>query len=158
MKNIEEQIWEYVTGTCSAHEKSTLTDLMKKDPAVKLLFEEIKSLHLALNQLELDEPSMGFQQQIMTKVAAEPLPGSLSNLIDKRIIYGIGGFFLVSIAGLLGFAFYQLDWSTAGNMRFETPKMDWNIRFNKTFMFAFLSVDVVLGLYFIDYFLRKKWN
>lgn len=156
MKNIEEQIWDYVTGTCSADEQKALADLIDRDPAVKLIYEEIKALHFQLNQLELDEPSMGFEQQIMTKVAAEPLPGNLSNLIDKRIIYGIAAFFVLSISGLLGFAFYQLYWSTAGTMRFEMPKMDWNIRFNKTFMFAFLSVDVVLGLYFMDYFLRKK--
>lgn len=154
MKNIEEQIWNCVSGKCSDEEKQELEQMMNEQPAYRLLFQEISALHLQLNQLELEEPSMGFQHNLMEKIALEPSPSKFP-LIDKRIIGGIAGFFMLSILSLLAYAFYLTDWTATGS-HFEMPQINWSGYFNKSFLYAFLFLDMILGLYFIDYLLRKK--
>ncbi|MFM6976323.1 MAG: hypothetical protein ACKOW2_05695 [Sphingobacteriaceae bacterium] len=156
MKNIEEQMWKYVSGTCSAIEQEELEQLMTHQPEYRALFQEISATHLALMQLELEEPSMSFERNVMEQIKLEPLPSRFPQ-VDQRIIRGIAGFFALSILSLLVYAFYLTDWTQAA-LNFKMPEFNWDIHFNKTILSAFLFIDMILGLYFLDYLLRKKWQ
>ncbi|MFM6954254.1 MAG: hypothetical protein ACKOWL_04650 [Sphingobacteriaceae bacterium] len=155
MKNIEEHIWKYVEGSCSLKEQKELDDLLSRDPTCRLLYDKIKALHIQLNKLELEEPSMSFERNLMEKIETEPTPGRINALIDMRIIRGIAVFFLLSIFSLLAWAFYLTDWSHA-TVALEMPVMHWEKYINRPFIIAFLFFDMVLGLYFIDYWIRNK--
>lgn len=76
--------------------------------------------------------------------------------VDKKIIYSIGGFFLISLLALIGYVFYKV--------KLDMPAFDLkvNLDFNlnqyitPTAIYAFLFADLVIGLIFLDQFLRKK--
>lgn len=156
MKNREEQIWNYISGDCSAEEKQELERLMIEKPEYQLLFQEINATHLAFMQLELDEPSMGFQRNVMEQITLEPIPGRFP-MVDKRIVRGIAGFFALSICSVLAYAFYLTNWNDT-TVALKMPDVNWRVYFNKPVLYAFLFLDMILGLYFLDYILRKKWN
>ena len=89
----------------------------------------------------------------------EPVPGLVRSLIDKRIIYGIAAFFLITITGLLGFLFYQIDWSqsvSSGMPNYQMPEIDTTKYLNSTFINIFFFADIIAGLYLFDGFLRKR--
>jgi hypothetical protein len=159
MNIIEQQVWEYLDGTCSMQERKNLAQLIDSDPVYRAAYNELKSLQEDLSKLDLDEPSMGFTRDVMTKVAALPVPGSIKSLVDKRIIYGIAAIFLVSLITLLALSISQIEWAkpvTASLLTLELPKMDYTSYFNSTYLQVFFFVDLVLGLYLLDSVLRKK--
>ena len=89
----------------------------------------------------------------------EPVPELVRSLIDKRIIYGIAAFFLITITGLLGILFYQIDWSksvSSGFSDFLMPEIDASKYLNSTFINIFFFADIIVGLYLFDGFLRKR--
>ncbi len=158
---IEQRIWDYLDGTCTGPERDLTQHLIETDADYRAVYEEIKIINLEILSSELEEPSMSFTRNLMEKIQAEPVPGSVRSLIDKRIIFGIGGFFLVSIAVLLGVLFYQLDWSQPGDStmpQYRIPLMDISEYFNSTVLNVFYFADIIFGLYLLDGFLRNKFN
>ena len=109
--------------------------------------------------MELDEPSMSFTRNVMDKIATMPVPGGIKSLIDKRIIYGIGGFFLVSIVMLLAMVFNEVNWASPVNEalpEFKWPQVDYSSYINSTYLRIFFFADLILGLYILDSVMRKK--
>ena len=158
MNIMEQRIWDYLDGTCNEQESKGIADLIDTDPVYRLTYSEIKVLHEELEKIDLDEPSMGFTRNVMEKIAAMPVAGSIKSLIDKRIIYGIGVFFLVSILVLLALVFSQVDWAkpVTAAVPLNVPRLDYLSNINSTYMQIFLFADIVLGLYILDIVLRKK--
>src|SRR5438034_10739769 len=113
MKPIEERLWEFIDGTCSAEEKMVIEKLLQDDPSAKQLYEEFLSLSGNLKSIELDEPSMRFTQNVMDRIALEPSPKPLVTKIDKRIINIIAGFFVATLSALVIFTLTQLQWIAA---------------------------------------------
>ena len=155
MKNIEEKIWDSVAGISSAKEEKELKALLAHHTAYQKLHNEIKQLHASLKMLDLEEPSMAFQRKVINQIEALPTPASIP-LVDKRIIRGIAAFFLLSISLLLSVLIYQTDWNSGG-MNWKMPEMNWNFELNRRLVDGFIFLDLILGLYFLDEFLRKKW-
>ena len=158
MNIIEQRIWDYLDGTCSEQESKSTADLIDTDPVYRSTYSELKVLHEELGKIDLDEPSMGFTRNVMEKIAALPVAGPIKSLIDKRIIYGIGAFFLVSILVLLTLVFLQVDWAkpVTAAIPLNVPRIDYSSYINSTYMRIFLFADMVLGLYILDTMLRKK--
>lgn len=154
MNTIEQQLWDYIDGNLDENLKKSIEDRIKTDPTIKLQYEELLQFNLTFSNLELDEPSMSFTRNVMEDVALVPAPISLKTKVDTRIIYGIGGFFVLSILAILGFITY--------NTKFTMPTFDFDLTFDTskiitpTTINIFLFVDLIIGLVFIDYFLRKK--
>lgn len=159
MKTIEQQIWDYLDGACTEQEREKIAQLIETDLVYKNAYAEFKALHQQLDTMELDEPSMGFTRNVMEKVVAETAPGAIRSLIDKRIIYGIAAFFLVSILVLLAVAFNQIDWSKPAVQvlpDYKLPQVDFSSYLNSTVLRSFFLVDLVLGLYILDSVMRKR--
>lgn len=161
MNNLEQRIWDYLDGTGTEDERELTKKLIGSDSEFRAMYEELRSIHLTVSSLDLDEPSMSFNRNVMGKIQLEAIPGSVESLIDKRIIYGITGFFLFTITALLVVLFYQIDWTqTTG---FKTPEftmlaIDTAKYLNSTYINILFFVDIIIGLYLFDGFLRKHMN
>ncbi|TDQ09615.1 hypothetical protein [Pedobacter metabolipauper] len=120
---------------------------------MKITDDELTQL---LKGMELEEPSMSFTRNIMEQVKLEIPPVSLKTKVDYKVIYGIAAVFLTAIIGIFIYALANADFNYA------LPKMDLqvNIQTEKiltsTALKAFLFVDLVIALIYLDSFLRRK--
>ena len=159
MNIIEQQVWDYLDGACSVQDGEKIAQLIETDQAYRSVYAELKVLHSDLANIELDEPSMSFTRNVMDKVAAAPVPGSIRSLVDKRIIYSIAAFFVLSLLVMLAVTIGQIDWTqpaTAALPEYEIPKVDYLSFMDGTFFRVFLFADLILGLYFLDSIIRKR--
>ena len=155
MKTIEEQLWDYIDGISTAEEKAVIDANLATDLKWKEIYQELLAVNAQLNTLDFEEPSMSFTRNVMDKVNLELKPVALKTKVDNRIIYTIAGFFLASILGIFAYAIYISDASftldtSKFNFSFDTGKL-----FSPLALQAFIFVDVVLLLLYLDSFLRK---
>jgi hypothetical protein len=156
MNTIEQQLWDYIDGNLDEFSKKAIEEKIESDAGIKAQYEELLKLNSAFSALDLDEPSMSFTRNVMEGIALAPAPVAMKTKVDKKIIYAIGGFFIVSLLFLFGYALYSSNLSML--------KLDFNSNFNfnldryitPTVLYSFLFFDLVIGLVFLDQFLRKR--
>ncbi|WP_423146450.1 anti-sigma factor family protein [Rubrolithibacter danxiaensis] len=155
---IEQRIWDYLDNNCSPKEREEIQSLIQTDPDYKTVYQELKDINDSLKGVELDEPSMSFTRNVMDKIKTEPVPGSIQSIIDKRIILGITYFFLFTILALLVMLFTQVDWSSnlPEQAGYKLPELQVSDTAKGWLKNAFLFSDIIIGLYFLDNYLRKK--
>jgi len=165
MNTIEERLWNYIDGSCSEEERKAIDILITQDEAYRSKFEELLNFDSHLAKMGMDEPSMGFTFKVMEGIRAEEALKPLHARINKNIIKGIGGFFIITI---LFFVVYMLATTHIAPVNLskglsnglklpEGIKMpDLKNYFNKPVLEAFFCVDVVLGLFLFDAYLRRK--
>jgi hypothetical protein len=167
MNPIEEKIWSYIDGTCTAEEKQAIDLLITTDDAYRRKYEEISAFNKELEAMELDAPPMAFTYKVMEGIRTETAQKPLKAAIDTRIIKGIVAFFCITITALIAVALYNANWtdvtSNSGGI-----KMPDNINlsavslssvtgyFNGPALKAFLFFDVVLAMFLLDTYLRRK--
>ncbi|MXV14857.1 anti-sigma factor family protein [Hufsiella ginkgonis] len=160
MKQIkEQQVWDYLDGTLPPGEQEMMRRLIAEDPEYAALFKEFSALNDTLNGMEADEPSMSFTRHVMEQVSLAPAPGTVRSLVDKRIIYGIAAFFMLTMAGGLAYVLLNVNWSqgtpaspgtgTLSSVKLSLPQ-------NPVYLQGFALLEVIMGLYFIDTLLRKR--
>ncbi|MBA3648628.1 MAG: hypothetical protein H0W62_08760 [Chitinophagales bacterium] len=156
MNTIDEQLWNYIDGTSSPEAVIAIEQMLHENPDIKKLYDEYISIHQHLKSVELEEPSLRFTQNIMDLVAFEPAPKIVKTKVDTRIIKGIGGFFLISILGLLVYTLSQIQWShpAGSTFSFQMPQVNWSNILNRNLL-AFLIIDEVAALFLIDKLMRK---
>ena len=156
MNTIEEQLWNYIDGNCNFAEKIEIEAKIKADLQYSTTYKELLLVNNELSNLELEEPSMSFTRNVMEQVNLELKPVALKTKVDNRIIYSIGGFFILSIVTIFGYVIASADL----NFKFDLPQINFDLYENKiinpTSIKIFLMVDVVLALIYIDSFLRKR--
>jgi len=156
MNTIEQQLWDYIDGNLDVQQALTIKGKINSDEDVKLLYEELLKTNLALSSLELDEPSMSFTRNVMESIVTAPAPITLKTKVNIHIIYGISGFFIVLILALIGFALSGLDVKNAGlDVKFDVV-LNFDQYITPTLIYTFLFVDLIIGLVFLDYLLRKR--
>jgi len=156
MNTIEQQLWDYIDGNLDESSKKAIEEKIALDAEVRSQYEDLLKLNLVFDGIDLDEPSMSFTRNVMESIALAPAPVAMKTKVDKKIIYSIGGFFMISLLVLFGYVLY--------NSNLSIPKFAMNIDFNfnldqyitPTAIYAFLFADLVIGLIFLDQFLRKK--
>jgi hypothetical protein len=156
MNTIEQQLWDYIDGNLNDASKKAIEEKIESNAEIKSHYEDLLKLNLVFDGLDLDAPSMSFNRNVMESIALAPAPVAMKTKVDKKIIYSIGGFFVVSLLALLGYVFY--------NVNLEMPQFDLKVNFDfnlekyitSTTIYAFLFADLVIGLIFLDQFLRKK--
>jgi len=162
--NIEERLWDYIDGLSGANEKSVIEKLIESNLEWKHKYHELLEAHQLMQSTELDEPSMRFTKNVMEEIAKYQVAPATRSYINKKIIWGIGGFFIIMIVGFLIYTFSQI--SLAGSSS-TTPKLlteynntvnkiDWSKIFNNTYTNIFMMVNVVLGLMILDIYLTRK--
>lgn len=168
-QTMEDRLWDYIDGACSAEEKLFIEQLVASNLEWKAKYEELLDVHQLLgNHLEMDEPSMRFTQNVMEEISKHHIAPAAKSYINKRIIWGIASFFILSIIGFLIFALAQVNWSDAGTgdsivnfnkLNFSKPdfsKLDFSKLMNNTYTNIFMMVNVVLGLMLLDMYLGRK--
>jgi hypothetical protein len=162
MNNIEEKLWNYIDGTCTADEQSTISKLIASDEAVRLKYNELLALNKEFATMELDEPSMAFTYNVIEAIRTEQALVPLKAAINKRIIMGIALFLVITLTGFLVFAFTKMDFASLGSVNigvkmpanFKMPEV--STQFSKPLVEGFMFFDVVLGLFLFDAYLRRK--
>jgi hypothetical protein len=156
---IEERLWEYIDGTCSEKEKTFIEQLVATNMEWKAKYKELLDVHQLMGDLELEQPSMRFTQNVMEEIGKLHIAPAAQSYINKKVIWGIGIFFLLTIVGFLIYGFGQVDWSSRdGNsaIPIDLSKLDFSVFFNNTYTSVFMMVNVILGLVLLDMYLGKK--
>lgn len=157
MTTIEEQIWEYIDGNCTAEEKLAIEAKIASDKSYSLIYQELLTVNEQLKTIDLDEPSMAFNRKVMDLVNLETAPIALKTKVDQRIIYGIAAFFILGIFSILIYALSQTHFRASGTT-LNLPAFDLQVSsyVTPTFIRIFLFADLLLGFIYLDSFLRKK--
>lgn len=159
-QQMEERLWSYIDGASDAGEASAIEQLLESNVEWRSKYQELLEVHQLLNATELDEPSMRFSRNVMEEIARLQIAPATKTYINKKIIYGIGAFFMTMIVGFLVFGFLQIDWSASSNSNSVIPidfgKVNYSVLFNNTYVNMFMMLNVVLGLMFLDRYLANK--
>ena len=156
MNSIEEKIWSYIDGSCTAEEHSQIKFMIEHDESFRKIYEEIISFDAELKTIELEEPPMAFTYRVMEGIRAEEASKPLKATINNKIIYGIAAFFLITIGGLIIYALATANWSAGGGpsmtQQFKIPALI----ISPVIIKACLFFGVVCGLYILDALIRGK--
>ena len=158
MNTVEEKLWNYIDGSCTTEEQQAIATLIAQDEVYRRKYEELLLLNRELAAMELDEPPMAFTYNVMETIRNEHALTPLKAGINKRIIKGIGIFFVFTISAVLILALSQVNWH-ADSAGLTLPKFtlpDLSPYFRGPLMQSFWFLDVVLALYLGDTYLRKK--
>ena len=158
-QNIEQQLWAYIDGISSNEERSSIEKMLQSNLEWKNKYHELIEIHQLMNTAELEHPSMRFTKNVMEKIAQYHIAPATKNYINKRIIWGIGIFFITLLFGFLIYGFSQIDWNAKGDSTImdNVNKINLNKFFNNTWVNAFMMINVVLGLFLLDnYFSNKR--
>jgi len=156
MNTIEQQLWDYIDGNLNETQQKAIEGKIETDVSVRRQYEELLSLNATFSAMELDEPSMSFTRNVMEDVALQPAPIALKTKVDNRIIFTIAAFFVLSILGILGYVLYNTTFTIPDLSKYFTLNLNIEKVLNPTALYVFIGVDLILGLVFVDYLLRKK--
>jgi preprotein translocase subunit Sss1 len=157
-QNIEERLWDYIDGISSADEKSLIETLLKNDLDWKTTYQELLETQRLMRTSELESPSLRFSKNVMDEIMKLHIAPATKNYINKKIIWGIGFFFIALIVGFLIYGFGQIDWNVKGDTKLpvDLSKVDYSRVFNNTYVNIFMMINVVLGLFLLDNYLSNK--
>jgi len=160
---MEGRLWEYIDGSGSLEERSVIEKLLADNQQWKEKYRELLELHQLVQVSSLEEPSMRFTKNVMEEIAKYHIAPATRTYIDKKIIRGIGIFFITLIVGFLIYGFSQINWqSSADNSlpfdvsKVDLGKVDFTKFFNNTYINIFMGINVVLGLMLLDRYLASK--
>jgi hypothetical protein len=157
----EAHLWEYIDGSAQASETLAIKKLIEENAVWREKYSELLAVHQMLQSSELEEPSMRFTKNIMEEISRLHIAPAAKTYINKKVIWGIGGAFIAMIVGFLIYAIAQINWSEGSSdtsMGFDLTRIDYSKMFNNNLMNAFMMVNIVLGLIFLDRYLANKRN
>ncbi len=161
--NMEERLWNFIDGTISADEKTVIEQLLQSDAEWKEKYSELVEVNKLLQSSELEAPSMRFTKNIMEEISKLHIAPATKSYINKKIVWGLGFFFITLLLGFLIYGFVQMGVSSSGDdsvISKNLNKVDFNFDFSKFFnnswVNAFMMVNVVLGLFLFDNYLSNK--
>lgn len=156
---IEERLWNYIDGTVAADEKTVIDKLLETDAAWKAIYHELLQVNELLKSSELDAPSLRFSKNVMEEIAKLHIAPATKTYINKKIIWGLGFFFIALIVGFLIYGFGQMNFNSGEETTLSKNmnKIDISKFFSNTWVNVFMMINVVLGLFLLDnYFTSKR--
>ena len=137
--------------------------MLESDAEWKAKYHELLEVQQLLQSSELEAPSMRFTKNVMEEIAKLHIAPATRNYINKRIIWGIGAFFITIIVGFLVYGVGQVDWTVQGDSKLpvdltniDFSKVDYSKMFNNNLVNAFMMINVILGLFLLDRYLANK--
>lgn len=151
-------IWEYIDGIISPGDKKLVDTLLEQNKEWREKHAELLQLHQELLAQPLDEPSMRFTKNVMEAISQLHIAPAAKTYLNKNIIRAVGGFFVLTILGMLVTVFANQPaaapvQSTALD---GLADVDFTPMFNNATARIFLMLNVVLGLFLIDRWLAGK--
>src|SRR5689334_1546642 len=152
---MEQRLWEYIDGLSTEEERASIQALLHRDSSWKAKYDELQELNGFLSSSELEEPSLRFTKNVMDEIMKHHIAPATKTYINKKVIYGLGAFFVTMIAGLLIYLFSQLTFTKVGGSGFplDLGQVNWNGILNNTYMNIFLFVNIISGLMLLDRYL-----
>ena len=163
-QNMESALWDFIDGTGPAYERSATETLIATNLEWKRKYHELLEVHQLMSSTELDAPSLRFTKNVMEDIAKYQVAPATSSYINKKIIWGIGIFFIVMLVGFFVYAFGQVNWSAGSSSpdilsKYNLDKkIDLSKFFNNTYTSIFMMINVILGLVLLDMYLQGKKN
>src|SRR5688500_9249839 len=156
--NPEERLWDYIDGISSPEEKTVIERLLESDAEWRDKYSELLEVQQLLHSSELDAPSMRFAKNVMEEIAKLHIAPATKTYINKKIVWGIGIFFITLIAGFLVYGIGQVDWTVQGDSKLPVDfgKVDYSKIFSNTLVNVFMMINEILGLFLLDRFLASK--
>jgi hypothetical protein len=161
IQQMEEKIWGYIDGSSSKEEVAFVEQMIAADAMWRAKYSELKEINQLLKaDVELEQPSMRFSVNVMEKLKGlQPAPAT-KQYINKTIIRSIAAFFILTILGFLIYGFTLIDWtsstSTGETLQLPSMSFDYKLLLNGTWLNVLLMLNVVMGLLYIDTYLRRK--
>ena len=160
-QNIEQRLWAYIDGISSNEERTSIEKMLQSNLEWKNKYHELMDIHQLVNTTELDHPSMRFTKNVMEEIAKLHIAPATKNYINKKIIWGIAGFFFTLIAVFLIYGFSQVEWTSATDSKYSIDlsrlsQVDYSKIFNNNFVNGFMMLNVLLGLVLLDRILANK--
>jgi len=155
---MEQRLWEYIDGLSTEDEKASIQALLHSDASWRAKYDELQELNRFLASGELEEPSLRFGRNVMDEIMKHHIAPATKTYINKKVIYGLGGFFITMIAGLLIYIFFQLNFSGGEGSAFpvDISQLNWSGILNNTYMNVFLFINILSGLMLLDRYLTHK--
>lgn len=160
-RDMETRLWNYIDGHADVPETSAIEKLMAENGAWRIKYNELMEVHQMLQSSELEEPSLRFTKNVMEEISKLHIAPAAKTYLNKKVIWGIGAFFITMIAGFLIYAIAQVNWSEGTSdtgIGIDFTKIDFGKMFNNNFMNVFMMLNVVMGLVFFDRYLANKRN
>lgn len=157
-QNLEKQLWDYIDGLSSGEERTSIEKLLQSNSEWKDKYQELLQIQRLLQSSELELPSMRFTKNVMEEIAKFHIAPAAKNYINKRIIWGIGSFFITVLLAFLIYGFAQMDWNFEDNSKpiVDFSKFNYGRIFNSNLVNVFMMINVVLGLVLLDRVLANK--
>lgn len=155
---VEVRLWEYIDGI--SEEPAVIEKLIAENAEWRAKYAELMEVHELVKSVELEQPPMRFTRNVMEEIARLQIAPATREYINKKIIWGIGAFFLTAILGFLIYGLSQINWSAGGGSTNPTgidfTTVDYSRMFNNSFVNLFMMINVVLGLMLLDRYLAMK--
>lgn len=155
---MELRLWEYIDGI--SDEPSAIEQLIAENAEWRAKYAELLDISQMLKASELEQPSLRFTRNVMDEIARLQIAPATKEYINKKIIWGIGTFFITVIVGFLIYGLSQVDWSTGSSnsspLGIDFTSVDYSRMFNNSFVNLFMMLNVVLGLMLLDRYLNMK--
>ena len=158
-ENIDDRLWEFIDGQGNPSQRSAVEELIANNQEWKRKYHELLEIHQLIQSSELEAPSMRFTENVMEEIGRLQIAPATRNYINKRIIWGIGLFFITMVIGFIIYGFGLVNWKTDGSesvISENLSKISFNNFFNNTWVNIFMMINVVLGLFLLDNYLTNK--
>ena len=159
----EERLWDYIDGISSPQEKTIIEQLLESDAEWRAKYSELLEVQQLLRSSELEEPSMRFTKNVMEEISRLHIAPATKTYINKRIIWGLGIFFITLIVAFLVYGFGQINWAESSESKLPVDfdkvglnKIDYSRIFSNDWVNAFMMINVILGLFLLDRYLANK--
>lgn len=164
-RNIEQQLWEYIDGTCTDAEKQRIAALICNDGIWARMHQELRAFQqeLVANN-ELQEPHMRFTQNVMDAIAdMQPVP-IMRRYINRSLMRGLAAFFIISTGLALLAVLLSTNWNaqtSVTSLAWHLPKVELNTVFTTHSATLGIGILALLIIVFVDQVLdirRLKHN
>lgn len=151
-------MWEYLDGQASPAEQTVIAKLLQEDASWKAKYQELLQVKELLHSSELEQPSLRFTKNVMEGIARLQIAPAAKSYINKRIIWGIGIFFIAMLVGTLVYGFGEMlaEPATSSTLSKNIGKLDLSRFFNNNLLNALMMINVVIGLFLLDNYLSNK--
>lgn len=164
---MEDRLWDYIDGHCSAAEKSAIEELLIINREWQQKHRELLDLQQLLSSSGLEAPSMRFTKNVMEEIARYHVAPATKTYVNKNVIRGIGAFFATMILGMLTFMITQVRWTSSGsegdrlNQQIDKgvsrlDSFNYSKVFSSTYVSAFMLIAIISGLMLLDMYLQQK--
>ena len=158
--DLEQKLWDYIDGSISPEERTSIDRFIASNEVWKAKYRELLLVNELLQSSELSAPSMRFTKNVMEEIGRLHIAPATRTYINKRIIWGIGIFFITLIIAFIAYGLGQVNWKSSeeSNLPVDLSSIDYSKVFSNNFVNVFMMINVVLGLILFDRYLsiRKK--